>query len=109
MLYNYFSKPIRFLNKFDWAVARFNNKEANIEQPSSVPTQNSFFPEQKVIEDSITNYKNIPTKYCINERYYLINKCNLIKDTFIMTLNKKTSIYGSIGYFNKKQETNYSK
>ena len=48
-------------------------------------------------------------KYCINERYYLIDKCNLIKDTFIMTLNKKTSIYGSIGYFNKKQETNYSK
>ena len=73
------------------------NKDANTERTSSVPTQNSFLPEQKVVEDSIKHYKN--------ESYFLYDKSDVIKETFISALNKKKSIYGSISYFNKKTET----
>ena len=80
------------------------NKKRNTEETSSVPTQNSFFPEQKTIEDSIKNYKNAPISYFINESYFFYNKSDLIKETFITALNKKILIYGSISYFNKKTE-----
>ena len=43
------------------------NKDRNTEQTSSAPTKNNFFPEQKVIENSIKSYKNIPMKYYKNE------------------------------------------
>ena len=78
------------------------NKERNTEETSSVPTQNSFFPEQKASEDSIKNYKNAPISSFINESYFFYNKSDLIKETFITALNKKILIYGSISYFNKK-------
>ena len=42
--------------------------------------------------------------YYINESYFLYNKSELIKETFINALNKKVWIYGSISYFNKKTE-----
>ena len=38
------------------------------------------------------------------KRYFLYNKSDLIKETFITALNKKISIYGSISYFNNKTE-----
>ena len=68
-----------------------------------------LFPEQKVIEDSIKNYKNVSIKNCINESYFLNNKSDLIKETFITALNIKISIYGSISYFNKKKKLKYLK
>ena len=80
------------------------NKERNTEETSSVPTQNSFFPEQKASEDSIKNYKNAPISSFINESYFFYNKSDLIKETFITALNEKILIYGSISYFNKKTE-----
>ena len=80
------------------------NKHRNTKQTSSAPTQNSFFPERKVIEDSIKTYKNMPIKYYINESYFLYDKNDLIKETFITALNQKISIYDSISYFNKKTE-----
>ena len=43
------------------------NKDTNTEQSSSAPTQNSFFPEQNVFEDSVKNSKNRPIKYYINK------------------------------------------
>ena len=42
--------------------------------------------------------------YLINESYFLYDKSNLIKETYIATLNKRISIYGSISYFDKKTE-----
>ena len=42
--------------------------------------------------------------YYINESYFLHDKSDLIKETFITALNKKVSIYGSVSYFNKKTE-----
>ena len=43
-------------------------------------------------------------KNFINESYFLYDKSNLILDTFITTLNKKNSIYGSLSYFQGKTE-----
>ena len=80
------------------------NKDTNTKQTSCASTQNSFFPEQKVFEDSTKNYKNITIKYYINESYFSYDKFDLIKDTFITTLNKNISIYGSISYFNEQIE-----
>ena len=79
------------------------NKDTNTKQTSSARTQNSFFSEENVIEDSIKNYKNIPIKYYINESYFLYDKSDLIKDRFITARNKKRP-YCSISYFNKKTE-----
>ena len=76
------------------------NKETGTEQTTSVPTQYYFFPEQKGIEDGIKNYKNVPLFYYINESYFLYDKSDLIKETFITEPNKKMPIYGSISYFN---------
>ena len=38
--------------------------------------------------------------YYINESYFLYDKSDLIKETFITEPNKKMPIYGSISYFN---------
>ena len=43
-------------------------------------------------------------KYFINKTYFLYDKSDLIKETYITVLNKKVSIYGSISYFNKITE-----
>ena len=46
----------------------------------------------------------MPIKYYIHESYFLYDKNDLIKETFITALNQKISIYDSITYFNKKQK-----
>ena len=92
------------LNTFLEPLQNLINSETGREEMSSVPTQANFFPEQKTIEDSIKNYKNIPIKYYINEIYFLHDKSNLIKETYLTAINIKLSIYGSISYFNKKTE-----
>ena len=78
------------------------NKNAGIEETSSVLTQASFFPEQKTIEEAIKNYNNVAIFYYLNESYFLYDKSDLTKETFITALNKKVSIYSSISYFDQK-------
>ena len=80
------------------------NKNTGIEENSSVLTQASFFPEQKTTEEAIKNHNNVTMSYYINESYFLRDKSDLIKETFITALNKIVSIYGSVSYFNKKTE-----
>ena len=77
-------------------------KETGTEQTSSVLARVHFFPEQKAIEGGIKNSKNVPVVYYINESYFLYNKSELIKETFITVLNKKLLVYSSISYCNKK-------
>ena len=71
---------------------------------STVWIQYSFYPVQQQIEENIKNYNNVPAKYFINESYFLCDKSDLIKETYITLLNKRTSIYGSISYIDKKTE-----
>ena len=56
---------------------------------SSVPTQYSFFPEQKAIEDAIKKLNDVPVKYFVNESYFLYDKSDLIEETFITAIQKK--------------------
>ena len=80
------------------------NSEVGQEETTTVPARDIFSPEYKRIKDNIKNYKNTPTTHYINKSYFLYDKSDLIKDTFITALNKKISIYGSISYLNKKTE-----
>ena len=65
------------------------NSENGTEETSSAPTQATFFSAQKVTEDFIKIYKNIPLKYYTHESYFLYDKSDLVKETFITALNKK--------------------
>ena len=53
---------------------------------------------------AIGNYKNKLLVNYINESYFLYDKSDLVKETFITELNKKVLIYDFISYFNKKTE-----
>ena len=64
------------------------NTESGTEETSTVPTQYSFYPDQQQIEENIKNYNNVPQKYFINESYFLHDKSDLIKETYITALNK---------------------
>ena len=64
------------------------NTESGTEETSTVPTQYSFYPGQQQIEENIKNYNNVPQKYFINESYFLYDKSDLIKETYITALNK---------------------
>ena len=54
---------------------------------------------EKELLAKIAEYKAIPTKNFINESFFLYDKSNTIKKTFITALNKQLSIYGSFSYF----------
>ena len=63
-----------------------------------------------VLYIAIDNYIKKLTVNFINESYFLYDKSNFIKETFITELNNKIIIYGFISYFNKKkQKTKYFK
>ena len=81
------------------------NSKTGTEETTSVPTQATFFPEQKTIEKNIKKYNDISTKYFVNESYFLYDKSNLIKETYIIALRKRLSMYGSISFFAKKKTT----
>ena len=57
--------------------------------------QSFFFPKS-------AEYNNFPTKDFVNESYFLYDKSNLIKKTFVTAINKTLSIYGSSSYFSGK-------
>ena len=85
------------------------NKNKGIEENSYVPTQTSFFLEQKTIEEAIKSYNNVAIIYYVNESYFLYDKNDLIKETLTTALNNKASIYSLINYFNKKLKMKYLK
>ena len=58
--------------------------------------------QQTFVEFSLANYRNNLRDDFIEESYFLYNKSNLIKESFITDINKLISIYGSISYFGKK-------
>ena len=61
-----------------------------------------FFSTKENIKDKIAEYNNFPTKDFVNESYFLYDKSNLIKKTFVTAINKTLSIYGSSSYFSGK-------
>ena len=79
------------------------NKVSGTEK-GPVPSTESFNPQENPIRVAIENYKNKLSVNYINESYFLYDKSDLIKETYITELNRKVLIYGSISYFNKKTE-----
>ena len=65
---------------------------------------NTCFPQQKATEDAIKKINFVSVKYFINERYFLYEKSDLIKEIFITAIQNKISIYGSVSYFGTKTE-----
>ena len=43
-------------------------------------------------------------KNFISESYFLYNKSDLVKESYITAINKKVSLYDSTSYFNNKSE-----
>ena len=61
-----------------------------------------FYPLVKYLKEKIEEYKAIPTKNFINEGYFLYDRSNLIKKTFVTAINKELNLYGSFSYFSGK-------
>ena len=79
------------------------NAESGIEYIENTLTDEIFYPIKKGIKEIIEEYNAIPTKKFINESYFLYDKSNLIKETFITAIiNKQLSLYGSFSYFSGK-------
>ena len=61
-------------------------------------------PQEKLVKRAIDCYIKKLTVNFMNESYFLYDKSNFIKETFITEINKKILIYRSISYFGKKVE-----
>ena len=79
------------------------NKVSGTEE-GPAPSKEPFNPPEKPIRVAIENYKNKLLVNYINESYFLYDKSDLVKETFITELNRKVLIYDFISYFNKKTE-----
>ena len=77
------------------------NIESNTEQAENILTE-ELFSKKKDIEEKIVEYKGIPTTNFVNEGYFLYDKSNLIKKTFVTAINKQLSLHGSFSYFSGK-------
>ena len=78
------------------------NTESNLEEVENTLTGEIFFPVKKYIKWKNRRIHCNPNKNFINESYFLYNKSNLIKKTFITAINKQVSLYGSFSYFSEK-------
>ena len=79
------------------------NKVSETEEGPAA-SKESFNPQEKPIRVATENYKNKLLVNYINESSFLYDKSDLIKETYIIEVNRKVLIYGSISYFNKKTE-----
>ena len=77
------------------------NVESGLEEVENTLIDELFYTVKK-IKEKIEEYNAIPIKYFINESYFLYDKSNLIKKTFITAINKQLSLHGSFSYFSGK-------
>ena len=78
------------------------NLESGIEE-INLPDEEKFLTKtEREIANKLSEYRAIPTKNFINESYFLYDKSNLIKKTYITALNKQIALYGSFSYFSGK-------
>ena len=77
------------------------NIERGGEEVENTLTKDLFY-DVKKIKAKIEEYKAILTKNFINEGYFLYDKSNLIKKTFVTAINKQLNLYGSFSYYSGK-------
>ena len=81
------------------------NVESGIEE-INLPDEEKFLTKtEREIANKLSEYRAIPTKNFINESYFLYDKNNLIKKTYITALNKLIALYDSFSYFSEKTTT----
>ena len=68
------------------------NIERRGEEVENTLTKDLFY-DIKKIKEKIKEYNAIPTKKFINEGYFLYDKSNLIKKTFVTAINKQLNLY----------------
>ena len=78
------------------------NVESGMKQVQNSLNEALFHVNKKDIEEKIAEYITIPTENFINESYFLYDKSNLIKKTFVTAINKQLSLCGSFSYFSGK-------
>ena len=78
------------------------NVESGIEEINFPDEEKILTKTEREIANKLSEYRAIPTKNFINESYFLYDKSNLIKKTYITSLNKQIAFYGSFSYFSGK-------
>ena len=78
------------------------NFETNTESEQNVIPDEIIYPVVKYLKQNIAQYDAIPTKDFFNENYFLYNKSNFIKKTFVTAIKKYLNVYGSFSYFSGK-------
>ena len=69
------------------------NIENGLEEASNSFSSELFFPTEENIEDKIAEYNNFPTKYFVNENYFLYDKSNLIKQTTELNIEDRIELF----------------
>ena len=80
------------------------NSMGGFEEMSIISKEIFKVPQEKLVKTAIDSYIKKLTVDFIYESYFLYDKINFIKETFITEINKKILIYSSISYFGKKTE-----
>ena len=75
------------------------NVESGIEEINLPDEEKILTKTEREIANKLSEYRAIPTKNFINESYFLYDKSNLIKKTYITAFNKHIALYGSFSYF----------
>ena len=78
------------------------NFETNTESEENAIPDEIIYPVLKYLKQNIAQYDAIPTKDFFNENYFLYNKSNFIKKTFVTAIKKYLNVYGSFSYFSGK-------
>ena len=81
-----------------------NKPRGTDEEMFAAPKEIFKLPQEKLVETALRNYREKLTTNFVNESYFLYDKSELIKETYITKLKKKILIYVSVSYFNKKTE-----
>lgn len=116
IIYTYFKSVGRTITGFDFEfpnasrrlLAAFEpgSNLLNLESETTTVThfliKDDFYLQQKPITDLIKEYNNFLGEYFVIESYFLYDKSNLIKNTYITAINQAFSIYDSFSYFKGK-------
>ena len=87
-----------FFKKTTTPSSELINSRRSFEEISTISKEIFKLPQEKLVKTAIDSYIKKLTVNFINRSYFLYDKSDFIKETFITEINKKILIYGSIIY-----------